>query len=67
MTTRDELLQRGEAIRRQLQLLPAASATPSATSAISGMSPLAGAVVFGALNIGMSPRTIQEIFIHCAV
>ena len=49
MTTRDELFQRGEAIRRQLQPRPPASATPSAASAIAGMARLTGEVVFGAL------------------
>jgi 4-carboxymuconolactone decarboxylase len=66
MTTRDELFQRGEAIRRQLQPCPPASATPSAASAIAGMARLTGEVVFGALNVGLSKQEVVEVLMHTA-
>jgi 4-carboxymuconolactone decarboxylase len=101
MTTRDDLLQRGEAMRQQLQHL-AYSTQPPSTGTAPGGHRLTTELIFGgvwsrpglalqhrmtctlsvlsvlqrlqqlrvymhsALSIGMSPRTIQEIVIHCA-
>jgi 4-carboxymuconolactone decarboxylase len=103
MPTRQELFQRGEAIRQQLQHRAHPPAGPSPTSSVPGVSRLTTEVAFGAvwsrpgltiqqrmtctlavlsvlqrlpqlrtyinsaLNIGMAPRTVQEIFIHCSI
>ncbi len=103
MTTRDELFQRGAAMRQQLQHLAYAATGATAENLAPGARRLTTELIFGgvwsrpglalhhrmtctlaalsvlqclpqlrvymhsALSIGMTPRTIQEIVMHCAL
>lgn len=103
MASRDELRQRGEKIRAQLQHRTHPDVGPAVTSTVPGVPRLTTEVAFGAvwsrpglgmhermvctlsvlsvlqrlpqlrtylnsaLNIGMEPRTLQEIFIQCSI